>query len=209
MRSPSGIFDVACRSTASARSASSSPCPSSTTRMSRRPPASIVTSIDFAPASSAFSTNSLIAAAGRSITSPAAMRSMVKGSRRRIGMGAYGPRRILSHWRARGESVSLGRNESAVKGTTNDIRGRLLLWTSALRGRGQAAAQGAMPLSRMPVHQRRRAEHVHADGARGVPLRERRAQDLHAQRSRSAGDARILRELRHAPHDPAARICLW
>ena len=40
-----------------------------------------------APASSAFSISSLIAAAGRSITSPAAMRSMVSGSRRRIGMG--------------------------------------------------------------------------------------------------------------------------
>ena len=105
-RSPSGSFDVACRSTARARSPSSSPCPSSTTRISRRPPASIVTSTDFARASSAFSTNSLIAAAGRSITSPAAMRSMVKGSSRRIGMGWTSPhpitlagRRVLARLR--------------------------------------------------------------------------------------------------------------
>src|ERR1700683_2724791 len=80
----------------------------------------------------------------------------------------------------------------------------MLLWTSALRSRGEAAAQGAVPLSRMPVYQRRRAEHVHADGARRVPLCERRAQDLHPQRSRSAGDARALRELRHASDAPAA-----
>ncbi len=39
-----------------------------------------------APASSAFSTSSFTAAAGRSITSPAAMRSISSGSRRRTGM---------------------------------------------------------------------------------------------------------------------------
>ncbi len=88
VRSPSGIFDVACRSTESARSASSMPRPSSLTRIRRRPPASIATSIVRAPASSAFSINSLAAAAGRSITSPAAMRSTSSGSRRQIGMGA-------------------------------------------------------------------------------------------------------------------------
>ncbi len=76
----------------SARSASSMPRPSSETRMRRRPPASIATSMWRAPASSAFSTSSLIAAAGRSITSPAAMRSTSSGSSRRIGMGAMGPR---------------------------------------------------------------------------------------------------------------------
>ena len=38
----------------------------------------------------------------------------------------------------------------------------------------------------------------------GLPLCERDAQDVHPQRSRSAGDARILRKLRHASHDPAA-----
>ena len=57
--------------------------PSSTTRISRRPPASTVTSMVPAPASMAFSTSSLTAAAGRSTTSPAAMRSTRMGSRRR------------------------------------------------------------------------------------------------------------------------------
>ena len=49
VRSPSGIFEVACRSTLSAKSASSMPRPSSATRISRRPPASIATSIRFRP----------------------------------------------------------------------------------------------------------------------------------------------------------------
>ena len=31
---------------------------------------------------------------------------------------------------------------------------------------GEPRSQGAMPLPRMSVHQRRRAEHVHADAAR-------------------------------------------
>src|SRR5260370_23338839 len=67
------------------------PLPSSATRISRRPPASTVTSMRDAPASSAFSTSSLTAAAGRSTTSPAAMRSTSTGSRRRIGMARNGP----------------------------------------------------------------------------------------------------------------------
>src|SRR5665213_1435821 len=41
-----------------------------------------------APASSAFSTSSLTALAGRSTTSPAAMRLTVSGGRRRMGMAA-------------------------------------------------------------------------------------------------------------------------
>ena len=40
--------------------------------------------------------------------------------------------------------------------------------------------------------------------AREVSLREGDAQDVRPQRSRSAGDARILRELRHPPNHPAA-----
>jgi hypothetical protein len=79
-----------------------------------------------------------------------------------------------------------------------DTRRRMLLWTSPLRRRGRTAAQGAMPLPRMSVHQRRLAESVHADAAEGIPLCERSAQNLYPQRSRPAGDARILRELRHA-----------
>ena len=35
-----------------------------------------------------------------------------------------------------------------------------------------------MPLPRMPIYQRRGPEPVHADAARWVPLRERRAEDL-------------------------------
>ena len=108
VRSPSGIFEVACRSTESARSASSMPRPSSVTRMRRRPPASIATSIAPAPASSAFSISSFTAAAGRSTTSPAAMRSTSRGSRRRIGMGA---RNLvpLSHRRGAGGSERPGK----------------------------------------------------------------------------------------------------
>ncbi len=86
VRSPSGIFEVAWRSMARARSRSSIPQPSSITRMSLRPPPSIATSMRVAPASSAFSTSSFTADAGRSTTSPAAMRSTRIGSRRRTGI---------------------------------------------------------------------------------------------------------------------------
>ena len=41
----------------------------------------------------------------------------------------------------------------------------------------------------------------------GFRYYERRAEDLHPQRPRSAGHARILRDLRHAPHKPPARVC--
>ena len=53
------------------------PWPSSVTRMSDRPPAAVTMSISRAPASMAFSTSSLTTLAGRSITSPAAMRLTV------------------------------------------------------------------------------------------------------------------------------------
>ena len=79
-RSPSGSLDVAWRSTASSRSSGVMPAPSSTTRISRRPPPSSTISIRRAPASSAFSTSSFTADAGRSTTSPAAMRSTRTGS---------------------------------------------------------------------------------------------------------------------------------
>ena len=62
------------------RSSGLMPAPSSTTRISRRPPPSSMISIRVAPASSAFSTSSLTADAGRSTTSPAAMRSTRTGS---------------------------------------------------------------------------------------------------------------------------------
>ena len=87
VRSPSGIFEVAWRSTQRARSAASMPAPSSMTRISFCPPPSMVTSTRDAPASRAFSTSSLTAALGRSTTSPAAMRSARMGSSRRMVMG--------------------------------------------------------------------------------------------------------------------------
>jgi hypothetical protein len=64
------------------------PQPSSATRMRVRPPPWASTSIRVAPASMALSTSSLMALAGRSTTSPAAMRLTVSGGRRRIGMGS-------------------------------------------------------------------------------------------------------------------------
>ncbi len=81
------ILLVACRDRASASSASGIPLPSSRTRVSRTPPASISTSMLCAPASRLFSTSSLTMDAGRSMTSPAAIWSMRWLSRMRMGMG--------------------------------------------------------------------------------------------------------------------------
>ena len=80
-------LEVACRSRANGSSAAVMPWPSSATRMRDSPPCSAWISIRVAPASMAFSTSSLIALAGRSTTSPAAMRFTVSGGRRRMGMG--------------------------------------------------------------------------------------------------------------------------
>src|SRR5687768_11004961 len=65
---------VACWAKASGSSPGGIPPPSSITRISDRPPSSISTVIRCAPASRAFSTSSLTTLAGRSMTSPAAMR---------------------------------------------------------------------------------------------------------------------------------------
>ena len=73
MSSTSRIFDVACRSSESTASSRDIPHPSSSTDASLRPPCEITTFIDFAPASSAFSTSSFTTLAGRSTTSPAAI----------------------------------------------------------------------------------------------------------------------------------------
>jgi hypothetical protein len=73
--SASRILDVAWRDSASSASSRSMPQPSSLTRMLARPPSVTAISIAVAPASSAFSTSSLTTDAGRSTTSPAAMRS--------------------------------------------------------------------------------------------------------------------------------------
>src|SRR5690606_27593626 len=58
------------------------PTPSSRTRISLTPPASISTSIRRAPASSAFSTSSFTTEAGRSTTSPAAIWLASRGDKR-------------------------------------------------------------------------------------------------------------------------------
>ena len=60
------------------------------TRISRRPPPSVKTSMRLAPASSAFSINSLTTLAGRSTTSPAAMRLTMASESWRMGMGRRG-----------------------------------------------------------------------------------------------------------------------
>src|SRR6186713_515828 len=63
------------------------PAPSSATRIRRRPPPSVAISTRVAPASSAFSTSSLTTLAGRSTTSPAAMRLTSVSESWRTGMG--------------------------------------------------------------------------------------------------------------------------
>src|SRR5690606_621719 len=68
------------------------PQPSSVTRISALPPLAIATSMRVAPASNAFSTSSLTAEAGRSTTSPAAMRLAAASSSCRI------TGRILGSW---------------------------------------------------------------------------------------------------------------
>src|SRR5581483_4317945 len=78
------------------------PAPSSVTRMSRWPPPESTTSIRRAPASRAFSTSSFTTDAGRSTTSPAAMRLMTASESWRTGM-----------WKT---CVSLARNSSGKKG---------------------------------------------------------------------------------------------
>ena len=78
-------FEVACRSKASASSAGGIPQPSSRTRIRSIPPASTATAIRVAPASSAFSISSFTTEAGRSITSPAAIRAATSGGSTRIG----------------------------------------------------------------------------------------------------------------------------
>ena len=85
-RSSSDSFEVACRSTASTRSSGAMPLPSSVTRISDRPPDAVTTSTSPAPASSAFSTSSLTTLAGRSTTSPAAIRLIVSGDNWRMGI---------------------------------------------------------------------------------------------------------------------------
>jgi len=85
-KSSSGNFEVQWRSTAKTSSCAVMPPPLSATAISPWPPSLNVTSIREASASIAFSTNSLTPAAGRSMTSPAAMRLTRTGGRRRIAI---------------------------------------------------------------------------------------------------------------------------
>ena len=71
---PSSALTSRAARTPAPRSSGPIPAPSSVTRISRRPPSSNSTSTRFAPASSAFSISSFTADAGRSRTSPAAIR---------------------------------------------------------------------------------------------------------------------------------------
>src|SRR5665213_3884955 len=66
--------------------------------------------------------------------------------------------------RARKMKVALlpRRVKFAVFGGFNrEIRRRMLLPKNSLRGRRRTSPQGAVPLPRMPVYQRRRHEHEH------------------------------------------------
>ena len=83
-----GSFEVAWRSSASAMSAAVIPHPSSSTSSREIPPSTIRTEMRVEPASMAFSTSSLSAAAGLSTTSPAAIRFTSFSGRRRIDMAA-------------------------------------------------------------------------------------------------------------------------
>jgi hypothetical protein len=101
-RSLPSIFEVACRDSASGKSSARMPWPSSKTRISVLPPSACATSIRRAPASSAFSTSSFTAEAGRSTTSPAAIRLMTDspsctilgGSVSIWGIGAFMPQHL-------------------------------------------------------------------------------------------------------------------
>ena len=87
-RSEPSIFEVAWRSSASAKSSPAMPMPSSATRIRVLPPSETAISIRAAPASIAFSTSSFTAEAGRSTTSPAAIRLAAASERRRIRAGS-------------------------------------------------------------------------------------------------------------------------
>ena len=131
-RSSSASFEVAWRSTASARSAAPMPAPLSVTRMSETPPAAVTTSMSVAPASSAFSTSSLTTLAGRSITSPAAMRLIVSGLSWRMGMSAstrHPGRSDASQRRA-----ALRSGTSAIRGATCTTRSRIASPAARLPG---------------------------------------------------------------------------
>src|SRR5262249_27553787 len=85
-RSSPVSFEVAWRSTARDKSSGAMPEPSSATRISPSPPPAIATLMRGARASIAFSISSLTTLAGRSTTSPAAMRLTRSGDSCRTGI---------------------------------------------------------------------------------------------------------------------------
>ena len=80
---------VECLSRATGKSSALMPSPSSLTRIKDAPLPSTQTEISLAPASRAFSSNSLTTEAGRSTTSPAAMRVTQASGRRIIFTALY------------------------------------------------------------------------------------------------------------------------
>ena len=84
------ILLVAWRLRAMASSSAAMPAPSSSTLISRTPPASSRTVIWLAPASSALSSSSRTTEAGRSITSPAAIWLISSSGSSRIGRRGAG-----------------------------------------------------------------------------------------------------------------------
>ena len=80
-------FEVACRSRARGRSDWLIPLPLSSTSRRSKPPRSTVMTMEVEPASRLFSINSFTTCAGRSTTSPAAMKPMVASSNCLILLG--------------------------------------------------------------------------------------------------------------------------
>ena len=159
-RSPSGIFDVACRSTESARSASSMPRPSSVTRI-KPAPAGLDRDLDaFRPGVERVLDQFLDRR--RRPLDHFARGDAVDDQRIETANwhGAREPRPTLSHWRGSGKAAAAARPAGiamAQGGRTDDIEGGCYCWESALRAEGEPRSRrNALP--RMPVHKRRRAE---------------------------------------------------
>src|SRR5437764_1250966 len=91
------------------------PQPSSATSISSSPPAWSRTVIWLAPASSAFSTSSLSALAGRSTTSPAAIRLISSGGSLLIDM-----LRVLTQSETAGEALILRENSDDIQRSGNN-----------------------------------------------------------------------------------------
>ena len=150
--SPTGSLEVAWRSMARASSSALIPLPLSSTTRRTRPPPSTVMSIRVEPASSAFSTSSLITEDGRSTTSPAAIRLTVSGGRRRM-MGAF---MVGLSGKDIGPAFRLALSRSSQVGQTARLRGPAV-WAA---GYGRARSRPGRHPSR----------HGFAPGP-GLPLR--------------------------------------